>query len=351
MRACFSVTFAASILTAAISFAAEDDFGLPPDAPHQPVEDAAAPLAEVDEAAVRKAIEKGLEYLHANQNKDGSWSCGGYARDPGISGIAVMAMMSQGNVPGRGKYGEDVRNAVSFIAKSVNPYSGFVGQGPSGRMYGHGFATLSLAEAYGMDQNDDLHEKLKKAVRLILRAQKEDGGWRYDPNPQGMSDLSVTVCQVMALRAARNAGIKVPKEAIDRSIEYVKKSANPDGSFRYMLSQGSGKSPALTGAGHTTLFGAGEYDTPEIKAGIDYLKQATPGSFSHYYYGHYYAAQAMYQAGGENWTSWRRKVVPELLRKQQQDGSWTGEIGDVYCTAMACIVLQVDNCYLPIFQR
>lgn len=316
-----------------------------------PVTEVVAVPAGVDQAAVQKAVEKGLAFVHAQQNKDGSWGSGSYSRDVGITGLAVMALMSQGNVPGSGKHGDDVRKGVSFILKNVNANTGFIGSGPNARMYSHGFATLCLAESYGMVQSEELPDKLKKAIRLIIRAQKPDGGWRYDPLPLGQSDLSVTVCQVMALRAARNAGIKVPKGVIDQAIAYVKKSANADGSFRYMLSEGSGKSYALTAAGITTLFGAGEYESPEVKKGLEYLKQAGPGDFSHYYYGHYYAAQAMYQAGGDFWEAWYAKVSAELLRKQQPDGSWTGEIGEIYCTAMACIVLQVNNCYLPIFQR
>jgi len=305
-------------------------------------------------AASREAEEPAgvdLEFLHAAQNKDGSWGSGSYSRHVGITGLGAMAMMSNGNVPGRGKYGEDVRKAIAYILKNVNPHSGFIGYGATARMYGHGFATLALAEAYGMEQNEGLRRKLKSAIRLIIRSQKPDGGWRYDPNPTGMSDLSVTVCQVMALRAARNAGIKVPKEVIERAIAYVKKSANDDGSFKYMLHQGSGRSYALTAAGLTTLYGAGEYDSPEIEAGLKYLGKANPGNFSHYFYGHYYACQAMYQAGGDHWRAWHAKVANELLRKQRPDGSWSGEIGEAYCTAMACIILQVDNCYLPIFQR
>ncbi len=304
----------------------------------------------IDDAAIQKAVERGLAYLASSQNKDGSWGGGSYSRHVGITGLAAMAMMSQGNLPGRGQYGNNVRRAISFILKNGNPHSGFIGRGDNARMYGHGFATLALAEAYGMEQNDGLRDGLKKAIRLIITAQKPDGGWRYEPNPMGMSDLSVTVCQVMALRAARNAGIKVPKKVIDKAIEYVKKSANPDGSFRYMLGS-TGRSYPLTAAGLTTLFGAGEYDSPEIKAGLEYLKGGRPGNFSHYYYGYYYAAQAMYQAGKEYWNDWHKRVVGELLAKQQGDGSWGGEVSDEYCTAMACIVLQIDNCYLTIFQR
>jgi len=310
-----------------------------------------APPPPENEQAIRDAVARGLDYLAKSQNKDGSWGTGSYSRDVAVTGLAAMALMSQGNVGNRGKYGKNVTDGIEFILRNVNQHSGFIGNGPSSRMYHHGFATLALAEALGMDHSELLEDRLRKAVRLIIRSQKPDGGWRYDPSPTGMSDLSVTVCQVMALRAARNAGVKVPKEVIDRAVEYVKKSANEDGSFRYMLNQASGKSYALTGAGVTTLFGAGEYDTPEIEAGLDYLMRGAGGNFGHYYYGQYYAAQAMYFAGGDMFREWYAKVSKELLARQQQDGSWSGEINEAYATAMSCLVLQIHNCYLPIFQK
>ena len=112
-------------------------------------------------------------------------------------------------------------------------------------MYGHGFATLFLAECYGMSPRPELREKLDKAVKLIVNTQNKEGGWRYQPQRED-ADISVTVCQVMALRAARNAGLYVPKETIDRSIDYVKRSQNADGGFMYMLQGGEPKRvPAL----------------------------------------------------------------------------------------------------------
>ena len=84
-----------------------------------------------------------------------------------------------------------------------------------GPMYEHGFATLFLAEVYGMSPRDDMRDKLARAVDLIVRTQNAEGGWRYQPRRED-ADISVTICQVMALRAARNAGLKVPNETVDR---------------------------------------------------------------------------------------------------------------------------------------
>jgi len=83
-------------------------------------------------------------------------------------------------------------------------------------MYGHGFATLFLGEVYGMSPNEDLKEKLQKAVILIQKTQNARGGWRYQPRPYD-DDISVTIAEIMALRAARDAGIKVEKEVIDKA--------------------------------------------------------------------------------------------------------------------------------------
>ena len=306
----------------------------------------------VSQPAIDMAVERGLAYIAANQNRDGSWGDGSgrYSRHVGIAGIANLALMANGNVPGRGRYGKNVDDGLRFILRHTSDHSGYISNQDS-RMYGHGFATLSLAEAYGMTANPDLKYKLRLAVRCIVRTQHPDGGWRYEPSPQGDSDLSVTICQVQALRAARNAGIKVPKETIDRAVKYTKDSAQTGGQFSYMLRGGGGGSYALAAAGVTALCGMGEYDAPEVLRGIEYLRGRAGGRSGHYFYGQYYASQAFYQVGGEAWEEYFQKIVPHLLSEQREDGSWSGNVGGVYSTAMACLVLQVHNGYLPIFQR
>ena len=111
-------------------------------------------------------------------------------------------------------------------------------------MYGHGFATMFLAECYGMSPRPELREKLAKAVKIIVNSQNKEGGWRYQP-VRADADISVTVCEIMALRAARNAGLFVPNETIDRAIDYVKRSQNADGGFMYMIQGGESALSAL----------------------------------------------------------------------------------------------------------
>ncbi|MCC6126169.1 MAG: terpene cyclase/mutase family protein [Pirellulales bacterium] len=307
--------------------------------------------------AADKAIEGGLKWLADAQHDDGSFGTGPARGNAAVCGLAGLAFMSGGSTPGRGPYGAQVNRCVDYLLASTQP-SGFVNGSDSathGPMYGHGFATMFLAECYGMSPRPELRDKLDKAVKLIVNCQNKDGGWRYFPIKQD-ADISVSVCQIMALRAARNAGIAVPKETVERSISYVKRSQNADGGFMYMLPSGESGFPRSAG-GVVALYSAGVYEGKELEKGLDYLAGFLPGEGgerreSYYFYGHYYAVQAMWQAGGKRFDKWFPAIRDDLISKQRGDGAWnSSESIDEYSTAMACIILQIPNDYLPIFQR
>ena len=301
--------------------------------------------------ATQQAIEKGLLYLAKTQQSDGSWTYSGQGGEVGITGLAGIAMMAGGNVPGRGQYGDNVEKATQYILAHVRP-DGYINAGNS-QMYSHGFATLFLAEVYGMSPSEEVKSKLKLAVRLIESCQNAQGGWRYQPQPFD-ADISVTICQIMALRSARNAGIKVDKRVIDRGILYVKACQNADGGFAYQANS-SGSNYARTAAGVCSLYYAGVYGDPAITRGLEYLYKvpARGGEADAYFhYAHYYASQAMFQAGGKYWKKYYPEMREFLVKTQQSDGSWRGgpTLG-AYPTAMSCIVLEIPYRYLPILQR
>jgi hypothetical protein len=303
--------------------------------------------------ALTVAVERGLSWLAAQQKEDGSFgSLSHYGRHVGITGLAGLAFMADGNVPGRGRYADAVDGCVDFILNHSSESGLLAAETSHGPMYGHGFATLFLAEVYGMSPHPDLREALRKAIRLIISTQNEEGGWRYQPVRHD-ADLSVTVCEVMALRAARNAGIFVEKNSIDAAIEYIRKLQNPDGGFRYMLNSG-GSAFARSAAGVAALQYAGIYTGQEIETGLQFVGRFTPPteqSVGHMFYGHYYAAQAMFLAGDNYWHSWWPAVRTDLLGKQTDEGYWRGQAGTEYGTAMALIILQMPKRLLPIFQK
>ncbi len=312
--------------------------------------------ANLMKRTTRQAVDRALAYLASRQNEDGSFGVGAYRQNVAVGGLAGMAFLANGSTPGRGRYGQHVSRCVQFILSHAQE-SGFINAGAMnthGPMYGHGFSTLLLAEVYGMSPDSQIREVLSKAVKLIVSIQNEDGGWRYQPQRRD-ADISVTICQVMALRAARNAGLYVPNEVIDRCTDYVKRSQNADGGFMYMTAGGESAFPR-SAAGVVALYSAGIYDSDEVHKGLAYVRNNAPkidafGTATHYFYGHYYAMQAMWHAGGDYWQQWYPRIHDELLANQQQNGSWTDMVCSEYATAMACLILQMPNNYLPIFQR
>lgn len=334
--------------------AAIQQAGLPAHAQDQPAETSGKKLVTPD---AQKAIDRGLAYLAQSQGEDGGFGSGvDYRRNVAVTALCGMSFLAAGETPGRGKYGNVIQKAVDFILSSCEP-NGFIVDRPSmshGPMYGHGFATTFLAEVYGMAPNRDLRTKLQKAVQLIVNSQNKEGGWRYQPEVVTHADISVTVCQIMALRAARNAGLYVPKEVVDRAVDYVKQSQNADGGFRYQLARREQSEFPRSAAALVALYNAGIYEGVEIEKGLAFLRRRRPLRFdSHYYYGHYYAVQAMWHAGGDYWLSWYPSVRDELVARQVGEaGAWPDSlICNEYATAMACLVLQMPNNYLPIFQR
>src|SRR4051812_31256117 len=301
-----------------------------------------------------RTIQAGLAWLARAQNADGSFGNGTYRGNIAVTSLAGLAFMASGSSPSRGPYGAQIDRALLYVMENTSP-SGFIAVAAAsthGPMYSHGFGTLFLAEAYGMTHRSEIREKLQKAVRLIIDTQNIEGGWRYQPLRRD-ADLSVTICQINALRAARNAGLYVPRETVKACINYVKQSQNTDGGFRYMLQGGASAFPRSAG-GVVALQSAGEYETKEVKDGVAYLKQymreIKHGSrYSHCFYGHYYAAQAMWIRGGSDWNEWFPAIRAELVRRQQPTGYWSDSICQEYGTAMALIILQIPNNYLPIF--
>lgn len=307
------------------------------------------------DAAAAAALARGRDYLAQVQSPDGRFP-GQMGGNVAVVSLAGLAWIAGGSLPGRGPYGDAVRRAVDFVADACNESGFIVGPEalPRGPMYGQGFATLFLAEVLGMSARKDLGEKVRAAVGLILRAQNLQGGWRYTPEPLD-ADLSVTISQMMALRAARNAGIYVPGEAIRQSVDYVRRSQNTDGGFMYQLEGGESRFPLTAGA-IVALQNAGRYEGEELELAYQFLERRrrqslSPITHNYFFYAHYYAVQAMWQRGGEAFADYYQDIRDVLLEMQSQDGSWSDLIGRHYGSAMACLILSAPNSLLPIFQR
>jgi hypothetical protein len=349
---------------------------------------------------VETTVTNGLEYLKRIQSGDGHWEATGGQYPTSMTGLAGMAMLMEGSTVREGKYSDQIRKAVNwFLAPQRVRENGLIGDpnNPTETqryMYGQGFGTLFLSCCYGEEEDVAQRKRLEavitKAIDFIARAQTrkthrkpegrevEIGGWGYvsAADNNSFDEGSVTITQLQALRAARNAGIKVPKETIDKSLAYLEACTTNDGGIVYNYtgnSAGGQGRPPLTAAAICCGFSGGQYRGELPKKWLKNCQRhiwptVARGRVAHDEYQTYYFAQAMYALGDNRWaelfpeepaetrltwSKYKEAMYPYMTEAQNRaDGSWqSGFVGNVFSTAVNLTVLQLEKGILPIYQR
>ena len=308
------------------------------------------------------SMERALAFIAARQRPDGSFE-GRYGDTAAVPALAGMACLSKGYVPGDAKYGRLVEKAIDYIV-SLGDGRGYLGARGDGRMYAHSIATLFLSEVSGMvdaGRQAKIDATLPKAVKVILEAQavaKDEmnrGGWRYQPD-SGDSDTSCSGWALMALRSARLNGARIPEGAIAAAVDYIRRHHHPErGCFGYQ--NRDQYAVTLSGAGILCLELCGKHADPDSLSAARYLDGVyrTEMERQEYrFYGMYYAAQGLFQIGGERWKRFSGWMYSTWIARQEGDGSWRGTGGEdspVYATAMMTLAMSVPYRQLPIYQR
>jgi hypothetical protein len=155
---------------------------------------------------------------------------------------------------------------------------------------------------------------------------------------------------MMALLAARNAGIGIPQSVIDTGLKFFSYCQGSDGGIGYV---GPGDSNLTRTAIGAVIFSlARQKNTREYKSILRYLEQARLNTQDHhFFYCLYYSTMAYFHAGKEIWEKWSKPTFKYLLNLQNQDGSWNGTQGRLFSTTMALLSLAVNYRFLPIYER
>ncbi len=356
-----------------------------------------APLhADDKDLDVKETIRLGLEWVAREQIVDdsgGHWEANGGQYPTTMTALAGMVLLMEGSTMKEGKYSEQISKAVDWFLKRPQA-NGLLGNPnnpteSSRYMYGHGFGLLFLSCVYGEEDRPqrrrELEKVLRNAVKFCINSQTDRGGWGYVSAKEGgnFDEGSVTITQLQALRAARNAGITVEKEVIDKAIKYLKDCTTQRGGIIYSLTHGApavgGERPPLTVAAVACSFNAGDYGSEYGKKWLKYCREYIPiqrGRVSHDEYQNYYYAQALYVLGDDRyaklfpesrnnkadqltWSEYKKVMFPYIKETQQRSqpgaksyGSWTGGyIGPIYTTCVNLTILQLENNTLPIYQR
>src|SRR6266851_3299184 len=311
----------------------------------------------------RGTAEKGLKWLAKQQFRDGHFEAAGGQFSSAMTGMAGTVFLMEGSTIREGRYADNIRKCVDWIIEHTQR-NGCIGElnAPNqglGYLYGHGYCTLFLSQIYGEEEDAARRKKLERiltdAVHFSVLSQTSKGGWGYVSAKDGndFDEGSVSVTQVQALRACRNAGIVVPKEAIEKVQKYLKDCTLPSGGLIYSLhSGGGGERPTITVAAIASMFSTGEYTNPLAKKWMEYIKTAVPidrpgqDQFGHSEYTFYYLGQVIYCMGDDGyaklfpnskaserltWTGFRKNFFDFLAKTQLDDGHWNGvPIGSVY---------------------
>lgn len=325
-----------------------------------------------------KALQAALAWLAANQEPDGRWDAarhgagkellvGGRNRQgsgaqahTGTTGLALLAFLGRGYTHQQGEYQKTVARGLEYLLRSQAPDGNLAGPADFyAFMYCHGIATLALGEAYGMTQDPRLREPLRQAITYTLAAQHpEQGGWRYRPREAG--DTSQLGWQLMALKSAELAGLRIPPTTTQAAWRFLQSvsSGRQGGLASYRALETP--NPAMTAEALVCRLFLGQPPShPACQEASQYLLQHLPGQSEANLYYWYYGTLAMFQMGDPYWSTWNQALQKTLLARQQTSGSlagswdpdtrWDNYGGRVYSTALSALCLEVYYRYLPLY--
>lgn len=319
-------------------------------------------------AASEAAVERGLAWLARHQADDGSWRfdlsncrCDGACRDPGTvssttaaTGIALLPFLGAGHTHVEGAHRETVNRGIYYLMSRMRP-TPRGGDLSEGTMYGHGVATLALAEALGMTRDEALATYVRDAVRFIETAQDQHGGgWRYLPGQPG--DTTVTAWQLAALKSAALAGVAVPSPTMDGICRFLDRVQVRRGeAYGYQSPQAR---PCTSAVGLLCRLYTGWPEEATLDRGLVALAKAGPDPDAVYL--NFYLSQALLQRDHPLWPRWNARNRDQLVTRQaahgHEAGSWffadhdTAPGGRLAHTALAVLTLEVYYRLLPIYR-
>ena len=347
------------------------------------------------------AVEAALAWFAEHQWPDGGWrfdlekcpSCSGYCRNSGThtsstaaTGLALLSFLGAGYTHEDGKYKDVVANGLYYLREQMSitshggdlrdskaaletelPVGGLLNamslaNARRDSMYSHGIASLALTEAYAMTRDKEWREPAELAVKFIVSAQYDDGGWRYAPRYEtpGPGDMTVSGWQIAVLKSATLAGIEVPYDVWMKINDFLDGIQDDGGATYLYLADGNRGTAATTAIGLLCrMINGWPREHKPLQRGAAKLGDQLPKRNNMYF--NYYASQVLHHVGGPNWEKWNPKMRTYLIESQATDGhevgSWyfpeshSSPGGRLYTTAMATMTLEVYYRYMPLYKE
>ncbi|WP_193212717.1 hypothetical protein [Luteolibacter marinus] len=333
------------------------------------------PQAEVNPSTVANSIRRGVDFLVADQNPNGSWGSATrtkglniYAPLPGAhhafragaSGLALSGLIDSGDQ--RPETLAAIAKGAAWMESEL-PKLRRADQTTTYNAWGHAYGLRALARLYRIAKDDAEKEKWKRLAQeqsdLANRYMDLNGGWGYldiydgltTQKPTGITTCFTTATVLLAMREARDTmGIKLDDRIVKASVASVERQREPDFSYVYSHSHiYRPRSPINRPAGslarsqacNATLRAFGETKvTDEVintwadrfieREGFLSIGRKRPvphethfqisGYF--YYYGVFYFTESVEFLPAAQQPAHAAKLAKLILHRQEKDGSW-----------------------------
>lgn len=338
-----------------------------------------------------QAIDDGLTWLKQHQDEDGKWDADGFMKhdkgaelcdgagnavhDVGVTGLALLALLGDGNTMRDGPYRDQVKLAIKWLRSQQHHNGRFGSNASHDFVYDHAIAAYAMAEAYGLSDDKMLKPVAQKAINYLESHRNSFSVWRYQPC-DGDNDTSVTNWCAMAYIACDHFGLQVNKHALQRVGIWLDEVADPVTGHHGYRKKGEpssrhpgghikqfplGQNEALTGSSLFVRYMLGQTmeKNPIMRKSADQIHSQqptwTPGAGTIDFYAWYWCSDAMHQVGGRHWQNWSKNLTQALLTGQDKTGAakgswapigvWGEDGGRIASTALATLSLQSDYRY------
>ncbi len=328
----------------------------------------------------RQVLERALAGLVARQNPDGSWGTGAltgafelgysvetfYDWNTAANALGVLALLECEETPERRAA---LEKALEWLCTTRLPARGSEWDVDATWPALYGFVATVRAACDPRFQAEPWPGKIRARglalLDILLRNQAPDGGWAYYDKPpfSRRPTWATSFCTALVipwLARARDLGWGPEQPVIDRAVRYVRRCALPGGAYEYDLRP----IPRVTGGEHINHlkgslgriqvcnWGLASVGEPHVTS--DRIREGLTAFFEHhrfldvarmrpipheayyanagyfYFFGHYYAAQAINLLPEQERERWHAKLRPHIAKTQRRDGSASDYLASPY---------------------
>jgi hypothetical protein len=331
--------------------------------------------AETTREAIDSAMRRGVDFLVAHQNSNGSWGSATrtkalniYAPLPGAhhayragaSGLALAGILDAADT--RPEVLAAIGKAATWTAAEL-PNLRRADQTTTYNVWGHAYGLRAISRLYQREtdpaKKTEWTRLAQEQVDLVDRYEDINGGWGYldvfdeltTQKPSGLPTSFTTATVLLAMDQARSTmGVKLNDKLIKHSIVSINHQRTPDFSYTYSFNHrmkpradinrpaGSlARSQACNAA--LRVFGEATVTNEVLTTWADRFlaregflsnvrKRPVPheGAFRiagyFYYYGIYYFTESVKLLPKEQHAAYAGKLATILLERQEKDGSW-----------------------------